>query len=241
MALQMGADGLELDVHLSADGVPVVIHDPTLDRTTNASGTVSAWTVQELRRDVDPGFRFHAPDGSFPYRDSGIKISTLAEVLDAFPDTPFVIEMKEDSGPPLAHATSRVVQDLRAVDRVIIGSFDSHLLRIVRQQSPRILTNFGNSEVRSLFLLHHLRLHRLSPLPGDVLMLPQRFRNHHLTTRRFRKASRQLGLQMHIWTVNDENEMRALIDLGVDGILSDYPDRLLRVLGRRTASSDSEN
>jgi glycerophosphoryl diester phosphodiesterase len=95
--------------------------------------------------------------------------------------------------------------------------------------------------VRNLFLLHHLRLHRLSPLPGDVLMLPQRFRNHHLTTRRFRKASRQLGLQMHIWTVNDENEMRALIDLGVDGILSDYPDRLLRVLGRTTASSDSEN
>jgi glycerophosphoryl diester phosphodiesterase len=234
LALTMGVHGLEYDVQLSQDGIPVVIHDPTLDRTTDGSGHVNAFSVEQLKG-LDAGFRFSGPADDFPFRDRGIRISTLAEVLDAFPNVPAVIEMKADAGPAIAHATARVIADLRTQDRVIVGSFETELLRIIRRRTPRVRTNFGNSEVRNLFVLHHLKLHRLVPLHGDVLMLPPRYERHHLTTPSFRKATRSLNLQMHVWTVNDPLEMRQLIDLGVDGILTDYPDRLIHELRIETS------
>jgi glycerophosphoryl diester phosphodiesterase len=230
-AIEMGVHGLELDVQLSADGIPVVIHDPTLDRTTNASGPVGAHTLASLRR-LDAGHRFES-GGAFPFRDQGHRISTLSEVLDVFRDIPITIELKGESGPNLAHATADVIADLGAHDRVIVGSFETSLLNIIRRRLPGVLTNFGNTEVRNLFLLHKVGLHRLGPTPGDVMMIPRRYRDHELATVRFRKATRDLGLEMHIWTVNEPSEMHRMIDLGVDGILTDYPDRLLAIVSAR--------
>lgn len=235
-AIEMGVHALEFDVQLSADGVPMVIHDPTLDRTTDGTGPVAAYSAEGLRQ-FDAGYGFQTGDGDFPFRSGGLRISTLADVIDAFPDTPVVIEMKSDGGADLAHATARVIRDHHAEDRVIVGSFESSLLNIVRKRLPRVRTNFGNTEVRNLFVLHLLRLHRLAPRPGDVLMLPRRYKRHELATPGFRRATRDVGLQMHIWTVNEPDEMRFMIDLGVDGILTDYPDRLFSILNEPSTRS----
>ena len=105
--MQAGADGLELDVHLSADGVPVVHHDATLDRTTSASGPVAARTAAELAR-VDAGCRF-AAGGAFPFRNQGIGVPTLAEVLRRYPDVPVIVEMKVDSA-EMGEAVAREVR-----------------------------------------------------------------------------------------------------------------------------------
>ena len=120
LGLQAGADGLELDVHLSADGVPVVHHDATLDRTTSHTGPVAARTAAELAR-VDAGYRF-AANGSFPFRNQGVGIPSLRDVLGRYRHVPIVIELKVDSA-VLGQAVAQDVLAAAAVDRVCIAGY----------------------------------------------------------------------------------------------------------------------
>src|SRR5688572_5199359 len=143
--LALGADGLEIDVQLSRDGVPVVIHDRTLDRTTDARGPVSARTAQELEV-VDAGYYF-AADGRFPFRGQGVGIPRLADVLRRFTAGRIIIEMKQGD-PTLARAVMRVVKNADAVDRVCVGSFYRRGLDIIRAEEPAIATSASEHEAR---------------------------------------------------------------------------------------------
>jgi glycerophosphoryl diester phosphodiesterase len=143
--LEAGADGLELDVRLSRDGLPVVSHDATLDRTTDARGPVSAMTARQLAV-VDAGYRF-SRDGSFPWRGRGLGVPSLTEVLARYPACPLIIEMKVDSE-EMARATVDVVRAAGALDRVCLGSFGRRVLEAARSYEPRLATGAAGTETR---------------------------------------------------------------------------------------------
>lgn len=222
-AVALGADALEFDVHRSKDGVPVVIHDPTLDRTTDARGAVRDRSVRELQR-VDAGARF-SPDGgrTFPFRGQGIGIPTLEETLAAVPDRPLILELKtvEAAGPTLA-----MLERTANLGRVLVGSFlDEALLPFIKAGVP------VSPGVRTLArrFLPALLGSRPARLPMQALCIPRFHNGIPLPVRRFAAMMRAAGGPTHVWTVNAPSVARRLWAAGVAGIITDDPGLMLRV------------
>jgi glycerophosphoryl diester phosphodiesterase len=223
--LRAGADGLELDVHLSSDGEVVVIHDPTLDRTTDASGLVAAHTAAELAR-VIATHRFGVNlEHSWTGDHAGIP--TLREVLGRYRDVPVIIEIKAAT-PDTARTVVDVVRHLGAVERVCIGSFSLVAVQEVRRLEPRIATSASRREGQ-------LALYRswAGLSPGRVgyraLQVPEEAGRLRVVTPRFLRAVHRANLALQVWTVNEETDMRRLFEWGVDGIVTDRPDVGVRV------------
>lgn len=222
------ADMLELDVHASADGAAVVIHDPTVERTTNGRGAVAEMELEELRT-LDAGYRFTPDDGrSFPYRGQGIRIPTLEEVVRATGDLPLVVELKTAA----AQAPLQAVLDAaRCEERVCVAgerrAFTSDFHEYVGPRSA------SRESVLRFYVLHRARLAKLWRPDAHVVNIPPTWRGGPLATRRLVRDLHDRGLAVHVWTVNDPDEMHRLLEIGVDGILTDYPDRLARVLHER--------
>ena len=145
LGMAAGADGLELDVHLSADGVVVVHHDDTLDRTTNASGPITKRTAAELAR-VDAGFRF-TQGGGFPFRDRGIGVPTLRDVLERYRDTRIIVEMKMDEA-ELGRAVANEVKRAAAAERVCAAGYGRRSANAARAALPQMASSACHSEVR---------------------------------------------------------------------------------------------
>ncbi len=220
-AVALGVDALECDVHLSRDGVPVVIHDPSLDRTTAASGAVRQWTRAELAG-VDAGARF-SPDGGkrFPYRGRGIGVPALEDVLDAFRDLPLIIEIKvaEASAPVLA-----LLERRGDSGRVLIGSFLESALRPFR--AAGLAVGSSVDAMKPLYLPALLGA-RPAVLPFQAMIIPRRHGVLPLPVTRFARMMAARGGPTHVWTVNDPAEAQALWRRGVNGILSDNPAAIL--------------
>ena len=234
--LALGADGLEFDVHLSRDGIVVVHHDETLDRTTNGRGPLAAHTAAELAR-FDAAFHFRRraalePDG-FPYRGAGATIPTLAEVLRRYRDVPVIIELKVNE-PQLAHRTIDEVRAVDAVDRVSLGSFGTRVLRAARAYEPRIRTGSSREETRLALYRSWCRWPVANP-PFDAYQVPEVSGTTRVVSRRFVEYAHRAGVAVQVWTVDDEGDMRRLIDWGIDGIISDRPDIAVEVV-RRTGT-----
>ena len=232
LAVESGAGGLELDVHLTRDGHVVVIHDPTLDRTTNTTGAVAEMTLDELR-EPDAGHRF-SPDGdSLPYRGLGLRIPTLAEVLREFPGVALNIDMKADR-PGIEAAVLEVLREAGAEGRaLVVSSRRSTVRRFRRISEGRISTGASRWETGIFFLLSNLRLERLLRPAYDALQVPLSHRGIPLVTRRFVEAAHAAGVRVDAWTINGDDEMRRLLDLGVDVIMTDRPETLSEVLDQR--------
>lgn len=224
--LALGADGLEFDVRLSADGVPVVIHDPTLERTTSGTGPVANRTFDELRA-LDAGYQFTRDGGrTYPYRGQGIRIPGLAEVLGMYQDTPCIIELKT---PAATAALARALEEHGAKDRVVIGSFHDEALAPLRGRG--VLLTASMREVLRLYA-RALTL-RGAGTPGyRACSIPPRFRGLPVPVLHFARMLRRCGIPTHVWTVNDPSEARRLWDGGVNAILSDDPGTMLALLGR---------
>lgn len=232
--LATGADGFECDVRLSADGVPVVIHDATLDRTTDATGPVAARTAAELSR-VDATCRFTAvrAGDAVPAVEG---VPRLDDVLAALPMARIIIELK-DPRPAVAEAAVTVIRRLRAAERVCVGSFHHEVLSRVRALAPDLTTSASLREAR--WLLARARVHwpLASPPRFRALQVPVRAGRLHVVDRVFvARAHREQAL-VHVWTVNDPIEMRALLDLGVDGLISDRPDLAIETRDARPAAN----
>jgi glycerophosphoryl diester phosphodiesterase len=232
LAVESGAGGLELDVHLTRDGHVVVIHDSTLDRTTDRTGAVAEMTLDELR-EPDAGHRF-SPDGdALPYRSLGLRIPTLAEVLREFPGVAVNIDMKADS-PGIEAAVLGVLREACAEGRaLVVSSRRSAVRRFRRISEGRISTGASRWETGVFFLLSNLRLERLLRPAYDALQVPPSHRGIPLLTRRFVEASHVAGVRVDAWTINRDDEMRRLLDLGVDVIMTDRPETLAEVLGQK--------
>lgn len=231
LALESGAGGLELDVHMTRDGHVVVIHDDTVDRTTDGSGTVRDMTLDEILK-LDAGYRF-SPDGgrTFPYRNRGVRVPLLDEVFRLFPDTLVNVEIKEDQ-PGVEEAVLRVIEEARAENRVLVASRLHGVIKRFRRISKRIPTSASGPEIRTFFVLNKLSLEFLSNTPYDALQIPDRYRGLRVVTPRLIRAAHRRRVRVDVWTVNDPAEMHRLLEIGADTIMTDHPKLLAQVLGR---------
>ena len=230
-AIADGAGYLELDVHATRDGVVVVIHDATLERTTDGVGPVNAQRYTELCR-YDAGFRFSA-DGSAPYRGRGIRVPALEELLDAFPAVPLNIEIKQLE-PPIERGVVALLESKNALDRVVLAAEDDRIMERIRAEAPEVATSASYGEGLEFFERSFSdRFAEYAPV-ARALQVPVEIGGVRLVTAETIAAAHRFGLEMHVWTINEESEMTQLLDLGVDGVMSDFPGRLVSVARRRS-------
>jgi glycerophosphoryl diester phosphodiesterase len=216
-----GADGLELDVHLSADGVVVVFHDETLDRTTNASGPLSTHTAAELAS-VDAGYWFADGSGLHPYRAQGVGVPTLSEVLARYRDIPIIIEMKPDSV-AMGRALAAEVVAAGAVDRVCAAGFGARSLAAVRDACPAMATSASQLEVRLALYRSWAGCPPMRPAYGGY-QVPEHVGSLRVVSPRFIRHAHRAGLEVQLWTIDEAADMRRLLGWGADGLISNRPD-----------------
>jgi glycerophosphoryl diester phosphodiesterase len=230
-AVELGVDVLEMDLHSTQDGALVVIHDSTVDRTTNGTGAVQEFTLDELQ-ELDAGYEWTADDGqSFPFRGRGIRIPTLSDVFAEFPAVRMNIEIKQ-SEPSIVVPLCRLIRDYGKAQQALIASFDAETIEEFRQVCPEVATGAGEDEIRVLYVLSLARLGRVYSPPAEAQQVPEYQGDIHVVTRAFVDAAHGRNVEVHVWTVNEVQDMQRMLDLGVDGIITDYPDRLMGLLGR---------
>lgn len=224
-AVAAGLDYLELDVWASRDGVVVVHHDASLERTCGINQSIYNVRMDELRH-VDAGCNFTLDKGaSFPFRGKGISVPTLMEILEEFRDTFINIEIKQ-STPPIERLVVEAVQRCKADARVLIASEHDQVLERLRPLCPHIPTNLGRQETTEFFQrLAAGRLNGYQPR-GNALQIPLQWQGRKLIEAPVLEAAHQLGLEVHVWTINSTEDMAELLSLGVDGLMSDH-SRLL--------------
>jgi glycerophosphoryl diester phosphodiesterase len=221
-AVAAGADAIEFDVHLSADGVPVVCHDPTVTRTTDGTGEIAGMTFAELRR-LDAGARF-TPDGgkTFPYRGLDHRIPSAEEVIEAFPTTPLLIEIKTKSA---SAALRGVLESKHAEDRTVVDSFDGEALSVYADSNIPVGASRGDVARAMAELLLHLPL---TPFAFKALCVPLESYGVPIPIRRFARVALSQRCAMHVWTINDPAVATRLWRDGVRGIITDDPALMLR-------------
>ncbi|NJP05436.1 MAG: glycerophosphodiester phosphodiesterase [Chloroflexaceae bacterium] len=230
-AIALDVDALEMDVHQTADGVLVLMHDNTVDRTTNGHGSIKYMTLAEIKQ-LDAGYTWTTDDGqTFPFRNQGITVPTLAEVFTMFPQTPMIIEIKP-SDPSIVKPFCQMIHDFDRTHLVQVGSIQASVLKAFRRECPAIATSSTIDEVALLWWLHLSRLSATCSPVFEALQIPEYAMGTQLIVPHFIRAAHRRGLEVHVWTINETDDMRRLLDLGVDGIITDYPDRLLKLTGR---------
>jgi glycerophosphoryl diester phosphodiesterase len=212
----------------------MVIHDETVDRTTDGTGAVRSLGLAALKR-LDAGHHFRTPDGAYPYRGRGLCIPTLAEVLGAFPGVPLNIEIKQ-LDPAIEKDVLAALDRQGARERTVLAAEDATIMARIRATAPDVATSFSAAEVAEFLIRFRDGSLTAYRPPGVALQVPPAFQDTPIITAESVRAAHDLGLEVHAWTINDEDEMGALLDLGVDGIMTDLPSRavaLLRVRGLR--------
>jgi glycerophosphoryl diester phosphodiesterase len=233
-ALSQGAVMLETDVHLSRDGEVVLSHDPQVDRTTEGSGAIEEHTLAELQR-LDAGHRFSPDRGvSFPHRGQGIQIPTLREALDRFPGIRFNIEIKQNS-PELIDATVRVVAQTRRAETTLLAAAEDDTMSALRARlaETELRPAMGAAVGDIVGFVRAAAAGEAPPPEPMALQIPPTFAGNPLVTAELVAFAHRYDVQIHVWTINEEDEMRELLDLGVDAVMSDFPAVLRKVVDER--------
>ena len=233
LAVLSGAGGLELDVHMTSDGRVVVIHDDSVDRTTEGTGLVRRMTLHEVQS-FDAGYRF-TPDGgnTYTYRGRGVRVPELGEVLREFPGHKVNIDVKEEQ-PGVEAALLETIKDAGAGDCVLVVSEMPAVVERVRELSGNsISTGAFRQEIRDFYRMSRLRLEFLVRPPYDALQVPVEYGGREVVTSRFVKAAHNRGVRVDVWTIDDLDEMRRLLELGADVIMTNRPEVLEGVLVER--------
>lgn len=224
-AVELGVDVLEMDLRESADGALVIIHDSEVDRATNGQGRVNELTLAQIKA-LDAGYRWTRDDGAtYPHRGQGIQVPTLEEVLQSFPNTRLNIEVKSSST-SVAIELCEVLRSHSRQDRVLVASFHDPIVKTFRNRCPEYATAASSEEARSLFLLNTVHLGKWHRPAAEAYEVPGQ-----ILTPRFVAEAHRHNVKVLVWTVNHVQEMKRLLAAGVDGILTDYPDRLLSLMG----------
>ena len=220
LAIEQGAEAIEFDVRVTADGIAVVHHDPTLDRTSRRPGSIESLTVAQLR-EADAGAGFSPNGADFPFRGRGVRVPTLREVLERYPTLALLIEIK------VAQAAGAVLEDIRragAGQRAVIASF--------RRQALAPLAGSGLllGAARTDIIRHYAAAIVGGPWRAPrplCFAVPYRYKDAiEVPTKRFVTAARRHGRPVHVWTVDDPATARLLWDRGVSGIISNFPGRI---------------
>ncbi|HEY8152528.1 MAG TPA: glycerophosphodiester phosphodiesterase [Myxococcota bacterium] len=233
LGLRAGAAILESDVHLTRDGAAVLLHDDVVDRTTDGAGRVAELSLAQLHA-LDAGHRFSADGGrTHPFRGQGLRVPTLEAALASFPDARFNLELKEGV-PGLVERCLEVVQKSGSAPRTLLTAGDDALMGELRAQVARrgVAVALGAS-AREVGDFLRSAIERRPPPPGPMaLQVPPDFAGRPLVTREFVAHAHAHELVVHVWTIDEPDEMRALLALGVDGIVTDFPARLAAVIGQ---------
>jgi glycerophosphoryl diester phosphodiesterase len=231
-----GADGMELDVHLSRDGRVVVCHDPTLDRTTDAQGPRADRTAAELAA-LNATVRY-GTDLEHAWTGAGAGIPTLDDVLARYPQARVIVEIK-DGTEACAAAVVDSVRHARAFDRVCVGSFSLLALQAVRAREPQMVTGAARQEGQ---WAQYRSWIGMSPgrVPYRAFHVPEQSGRLRVVTPRIVRAAHRADIAFHVWTVNEETDMRRLFDWGVDGIITDRPGVAVRVRDQWVATHNRE-
>jgi glycerophosphoryl diester phosphodiesterase len=229
-AADLGYLHMETDIHATRDGRIVIFHDDRLERLTDGTGFVWDWRWEDLRR-LDAAHHFDAASG-YPLRGRGEHIPLLEEVLATWPHIQFNLDLKQGGiEPPLWGEIER----LGAHDRVLVGAFQGRRVRAFRRLSGgSVATAAGPGEVLRAIAVS--RAGRASKGNYDALQVPEQSRGLPVVTRAFVESAHRGEKQVHVWTVNDPEDMRRLLGLGVDGIVSDRPDLLNEVVEERATT-----
>jgi glycerophosphoryl diester phosphodiesterase len=215
-AADIGVDVLEMDLRSTADGVIVCMHDAEIDRTTDGSGYVHDFTFEELSQ-FDAAYNFSSP--SFPYRGQGITVPTFAEVLDTFPDYYFIAEIKQVD-PSIVDEVLAIIEQRDIVDRIILASQTDGVLVDIKTKNPAALTSFGAAEMITFVSMTDEDEENFQPSTKFVQPPSE------VVSQEFMARLQRFDLKVHAWTVNDLDEMKRLIEIGADGIMTDDPQTL---------------
>ncbi len=220
-AARMGADVLEVDVQQTADGVLILLHDATLDRTTDMTGAVADMPYKEVRK-ADAGAARVEAGGDFT--GQGIFVPTLAEAFARHPDARWVVEIKPNTE-RAAQTMCREIRDAGTETRVLVGSFHDDAMTAFRAACPNVATSMSTGEVTRFALAAYVGLAHLVPTEAVAMQIPTRSSGITLAHPRILRAARARGFKVQFWTINDSAAMDPLIALGADGIITDYVER----------------
>ena len=243
-AQEIGVDALELDVHMTQDEVLIVIHDDTVDRTTDGSGRVRDLIYDQIK-EFDAGYFFEKLSESgevvYPFREVGVYIPSLEEVLSRFKSMRILLEIKPNDY-QVAEAVCQVINELEAVDRVIVSSFHEEPLQHFRNICPEVGTSATVNEVRLFFLLNRFGMERLLRPKYNSFALPLNSElpiigRFQLIDERLVNGAALLNIPIEVWTVNEEEVLLYLLNLGVSGIITDYPSKLLALRNDKSRES----
>jgi glycerophosphoryl diester phosphodiesterase len=220
LAVEQGADALEFDVRVTRDGVPVVLHDATTDRTTDVRLALADASSSHVLQ-ADAGATFSPDNGrTFPWRGKGVRIPTLAEVLESIPHLPLLVEIKEPRG---QEEIRRVLEAHRSGERSVVASADWHALKVFRSGSFSL--GASRREITHLYFGSWVGWTPRS-VPYQALSVPEAYRGLTIPTSKFVSSARRLGCPVHVWTVDDPAVARRLWRRGVSGIVTNIPDRI---------------
>lgn len=226
----MEVDVLEMDLHMTADGEIILIHDDTVDRTTNSSGDVREMTLAEVQA-LDAGWYWTKDDENYPFRDQGIMIPTLKAVFDSFPEYAMIIEIKQDS-PSMALPLCDLIREFGMEEKVMVASSRETAMQEFRSFCPEVATSATREEVKALVIRSFILLGGTITPEYEALHVPEEDGGIPVVTPLFLWFAHNRNLEVHIWTINEPEEIERFIDMGVDGIMTDRTDLMLEILGR---------
>lgn len=231
---KIGADVLEFDIHMTKDGHLVIIHDFTVDRTTNGEGPIDSFTLEELKQ-LDAGYYFQDENGNYPFRDEGITIPTVKEVFEHFPDAYMNIEIKGqypvDGPSEIEEKLWLLIKEHNMEDQVLLASFDQKIIEKFNELADgKVAISGGRNEVTKFVLLNKFFLSALYTPKVDALQMPTNASGFNLVDNKLVRNAGDLNMHVHYWTINDEETMRELLHLGADGIITGEPELLIEVM-----------
>ena len=230
-AATLGVDVLEMDLHITKDGVLVINHDETVDRTTDGNGEIEEMTLAELKA-LDDGYDWSHDGGqTFPYRGMGITIPALDEILQAFPEFHMTIEIKKTAG-SMAMIFCETIRSYGMQDKILVASFYDERMAEFRRVCPEVATASARQETTVFVLLSKAFLSRTFSPSFYSLQVPEESSGISVMTAQFVHAAHERNLRVEPWTIDDPEQMKQYIEWGVDSIITDRPDLMLQVLGR---------
>jgi glycerophosphoryl diester phosphodiesterase len=231
--LSLGAEILESDLHVTRDGVPVLIHDPDVDRTTDGAGAVEDLTLDELR-ELDAAHHFSMDEGkTFPERGQGVRVPTLEEAFESFPDARFNLEIKANPENLVGRVIELVEKYQRSNLTLLTAGKNPIMLELreeLRERRSQIAIGASTGDI--LAVVQAAVQGKPAPEGVMALQIPEAFGGNPLVTPELIEFAHNAEIAVHVWTINEPENMARLLALGVDGLVTDHPERMAALLDR---------